>query len=140
MRGAVADFREFTLEEARATLPRVREIVADLRDAWETHELLSREIHARLGGRPFETLPAAEQGEIAQHLPALSRLKERIRARARELEEIGCVLKGPDQGLVDYFSRRNGEPIWLCWRLGEEDILYYHGFEEGFAGRRRIDF
>ncbi len=136
----MADFREFTLEEARATLPRVQELLTDLREAWETHELLSREIHAHLGGRRFEALPAEEQEAIAHHLPALSRLKERIRDRVSDLEEIGCVLKGPEEGLVDYFARVDGRPIWLCWRLGEEDILYYHDFQEGFAGRRKIDF
>jgi len=136
----MADFHEFTLAEARATLPHVRDLVIDLREAWETHELLSREIHAHLGGRRFEALPAEEQGAIAHHLPALSRLKERIRDRVEELEEIGCVIKGPGEGLVDYFARVDGRPVWLCWRLGEEDIAYYHDFEEGFAGRRKIDF
>lgn len=136
----MADFREFTLAEARATLPRVRELVVDLREAWETHELLSREIHAKLDDRQFETLPAEEQGEIAHHLPAVARLKKRIRDRIAELEEIGCVIKGPGEGLVDYLARVDGQPVWLCWQLGEEDILYYHDFHEGFAGRRRIAF
>jgi len=136
----MAEFHEFTLAAARATLPRVRELVVDLREAWETHELLSREIHAHLGGRRFEELPAHEQGEIAHHPPALARLKERIRDRVEALEEIGCVVKGPEEGLVDYFARVDGRPIWLCWRLGEADITYYHDFQEGFAGRRPIDF
>ena len=137
---AVAAFKEFTLEEARATLPRVRKLVADMRDAWETHELLQREIHSQLGGRQFEELPAERQAEIAQHLPALSRLQERIQQRAQALQDIGCVIKGPEEGLVDYFSVVDGQPVWLCWRLGEEDIDFYHDFHEGFSGRRPIDF
>jgi hypothetical protein len=136
----MAVFKQFTLAEARATLPKVRKLVEDMREAWETHELLSREIHAQLGGRQFEELPAERQAEVAQHLPALSRLKERIQHRADALQEIGCVIKGPEEGLVDYFAVVNEKPVWLCWRVGEDDITHYHDFYEGFTGRRPIDF
>ena len=136
----MAVFKQFTLEEARATLPKVRQLVEDMREAWETHELLSREIHAQLGGHQFEELPTERQAEIAQHLPALSRLKERIQHHAEALQEIGCVIKGPEEGLVDYFAVVNEKPVWLCWRVGEDDITHYHDFYEGFSGRRPIDF
>jgi len=136
----VAVFKQFTLAEARATLPKVRKLVEDMREAWETHELLSHEIHSQLGGHQFEELPVDRQAEIAQHLPALSRLKERIQERAETLQEIGCVIKGPEEGLVDYFAVVDEKPVWLCWRVGEDDITHYHDFYEGFTGRRPIDF
>lgn len=136
----MAVFKQFTLAEARATLPEVRKLVEDMREAWETHELLHSEIHAQLGGRPFEVLSAERQAEIAQHLPAMARLKERIQSRVDTLQEIGCVIKGPEEGLVDYFAVVDEKPVWLCWRVGEDDITHYHDFYEGFAGRRPIDF
>lgn len=56
----------------------------------------------------------------------------------RELLEIGCVLKDWRTGLVDFPALRDGQRIWLCWRLGEQTISHWHGLHEGFAGRRPI--
>jgi hypothetical protein len=49
-------------------------------------------------------------------------------------------LKDADTGLLDFPSMREDEEVLLCWRVGEEGIEWYHGLEDGFAGRRRIDF
>jgi len=66
---------------------------------------------------------------------------------ARELQEvvdgltlIGVQLKDVDTGLLDFPSQREGEDVLLCWRVGEPAVEWYHGLEDGYAGRRRIDF
>ena len=56
-----------------------------------------------------------------------------------EIHGRGAIVKDLDEGLVDFPARREGEEILLCWRLGEDDVAFWHGLEEGFAGRRPID-
>jgi hypothetical protein len=56
-----------------------------------------------------------------------------------QIQETGCVVKDLDMGLVDFPSLRDGEEVYLCWKLGEERIAFYHGIEEGFAGRKPLD-
>ena len=54
------------------------------------------------------------------------------------LEKTGCVLKDLEQGLVDFYCRFEGRDIFLCWRLGENKIGFWHEIGEGFAGRQEI--
>ena len=53
--------------------------------------------------------------------------------------ETGCLVKDVDEGLVDFPSLLNGEEIYLCWKLGEKRIEFWHGVQEGFAGRKPLD-
>ena len=68
---------------------------------------------------------AAERIEIARCVNAI--------------HERGVIVKDLDTGLVDFPALRDGEEILLCWRLGEDEVAYWHGLEEGFAGRKRLD-
>lgn len=56
------------------------------------------------------------------------------------LEELGVVLKDLDLGLLDFPSEREGEDVLLCWQVGEESVTSWHGLEEGYAGRKPIDW
>jgi hypothetical protein len=56
-----------------------------------------------------------------------------------KLEEAGVVVKDLDIGLVDFPTLYRGEEVYLCWRMDEPDIDYWHGVHEGFAGRKEID-
>jgi len=56
----------------------------------------------------------------------------------RKLEEIGCVLKDIRTGLVDFPAVRLGTRVWLCWKLGEDNVSFWHGLQEGFAGRKMV--
>ena len=62
---------------------------------------------------------------------------ERLKAIAA-LNGMGISLKGPLEGLVDFPSNRDGEPIELCWKLGEESVGHWHRIGEGYAGRKKI--
>ena len=55
-----------------------------------------------------------------------------------ELDGLGVQLKDIDQGLVDFPSRRDGRVVYLCWRLGEETIAWWHDVDTGFAGRQPL--
>lgn len=128
--------RLFTLEEAEHTLPLVRRIVADLvaeHPGWRAgvsrYEALSLAANAETGETP-------EMVEVSMDV---ARRAERIDGFLRELEEIGCTFKGFESGLVDFPSLRNDQPVYLCWRLGEDRISAWHDLEAGFDGRQPID-
>jgi hypothetical protein len=130
------DFKLFTLAEAERTLPLVRRIVHDLTvgyPAWRTavsrFELLTGGARADWG----------ETKELVAARESVTHHAERINRYLQELEAVGCVFKGFEAGLVDFYSLRGDRPIFLCWRLGEERITYWHEIESGFSGRQPID-
>ncbi len=114
-------------EEASAQLPVVREAVLELR---ELRDRL-RSVQA--------SLEAARAGERSRLALEAETLLERMSGTIRRIEEAGGELKDLDLGLVDFLTLRAGEPVYYCWRLGEPEIRYWHGLEEGFAGRKPID-
>ena len=69
------------------------------------------------------------------------RLDEEVAGIARcvaRIHEAGGLVKDLDAGLVDFPARRQGVEVLLCWRLGEDEVGYWHGLEEGFSGRKPL--
>ena len=65
---------------------------------------------------------------------------ERLVEIVKMFSDDGIQVKGLDQGLIDFpHLRKNGDEVYLCFQLGEEDILYWHSIDDGFAGRRSVD-
>ena len=58
---------------------------------------------------------------------------KRLNTLLAELNNMGCELKGLEQGLIDFPAERDGHPVYLCWRLGEEQITFWHEMDTGFA-------
>ena len=58
----------------------------------------------------------------------------------QELEKLGVQVKDLDRGLVDFPALRDGEEVLLCWQVGEDKVAFWHGLEEGFAGRKPLPF
>jgi hypothetical protein len=128
--------RIFTLAEAERTLPLVGRIVSDLlaaypvwREAVQRYDLLAGAARAEWG----ET-PALREARDLVTSEAV-----RINAYLLELDEVGCVFKGFDAGLVDFYALREDRLVFLCWRLGEEHITAWHEVDTGFAGRQPLD-
>ena len=128
--------RIFTLDEANRALPLVRRVVHDLTTehrAWR--ETLAR-FELASAGVGVERGAAGEadvlQRQVAVHAAAIERF-------LAELEAIGCLFKGFEAGLVDFYSLRADRLVFLCWREGEDRITHWHELEGGFAGRRPID-
>lgn len=128
--------RLFTREEAERTLPLVRRIV---------HDLMSEHPAWRRAIAHYEVLAAstvADEGELPEVAAArikVEQLAERIDGYLRELEQIGCMFQGFEEGLVDFRSMRADKMVLLCWRYGEERITHWHEVGAGFAGRKLID-
>jgi hypothetical protein len=112
----MAEPRRFTLDEARRTLPLVSRIVADIVAAYPAFQARVDEIRRQL------------DEEAA-----------RINDFVAELQQIGGVFKGFEQGLVDFHAELDGRTICLCWQHGEEQITHWHELDAGFAGRQPID-
>jgi hypothetical protein len=55
-----------------------------------------------------------------------------------ELEGLGILIKSFEEGLLDFPSRRFNEEVWLCWKIGEDKIRFWHGKNEGFMGRKPL--
>ena len=131
----MAEPRLFTREEAERTLPLVRRIVRDLmleHPAWRRavarYEVLAG---AAPGGEEPAEMVAA-QHDVEAHA-------SRIEGYLAELQQIGCVFKGFDDGLVDFHSQREDRVVFLCWRYGEEHVSHWHELEAGAAGRQPLE-
>ena len=68
-----------------------------------------------------------------------NRAAETIENALEQIQATGCIVKDLEVGLLDFPSRLNGEDVYLCWRLGEDRIRFYHRQDEGFSGRKPID-
>lgn len=64
---------------------------------------------------------------------------EKLEKEIQKLEELGCVLKDMNMGLIDFPAVRLGTRVWLCWKLGEEDVAFWHGLHEGYAARKPVE-
>jgi len=69
---------------------------------------------------------------------AVTHAMERLEVEIQKLEDLGCVLKDLTTGLVDFPAVRLGTRVWLCWKLGEENVCFWHGLHEGYAGRKSV--
>jgi hypothetical protein len=68
-----------------------------------------------------------------------NRLNDAIQTVLDQIQETGCVVKDLDVGLLDFPARIDDEDVYLCWKLGEDRIRFYHRQDEGFSGRKPID-
>ncbi|HXF36396.1 MAG TPA: DUF2203 domain-containing protein [Actinomycetota bacterium] len=119
--------RVYSVEDANALLPELREMLPRIRRSRQ--ELLAAA--ERLG-----TLVAADGGghDGRGYWSALSALRRDL----LRLAEAGVVLRDPETGLVDFPAEREGRPVFLCWRLGEERVAHWHEPDAGFGGRRPL--
>lgn len=132
----VAQARIFTLEEAERTLPLLRRILTDLRAEYRTwqealadYELLSGGVRAQ--DEESEELIAARR--------AVTQSADRITDYLEEIEAVGCLFKGFEAGLVDFYTLREDRLVFLCWQVEETHITHWHEVEAGYAGRQPVD-
>jgi hypothetical protein len=67
------------------------------------------------------------------------RIAEQIRQKLDQIHATGCLVKDLEMGLLDFPAVINNEEVFLCWRLGEDRIRFWHRIHEGYAGRKPID-
>ena len=123
----------YTLDEARLLLPQIRgtllQLAIERRRADASHDELHRRLRHETNGDP------ADQARLEA---TTEELRARVRDLLDHLESLGVVLRDLDAGLVDIPTVRDGEPAWLCWRLADPELGYWHTTREGFSTRRPL--
>jgi hypothetical protein len=119
--------RVFTVAEANAELTELRERLPRLRDARigliESSERITDAVASDGGG--------VAGSDWFRH-------QETLKTELMYLADRGILLRDPDTGLIDFPAERDGEQVFLCWRLGEGDVEYFHGVHSGFSGRKPL--
>lgn len=126
--------RMFTLEEATALLPVIQPQVADLLGVFKD---IQSEIEQTAGATGL----ALDSPDLAGHLQArgvVSRLFDRVKKLIEGIHAHGCVVNGPEAGLIDFPCLLGGEVVFLCWKFGEPAIGHWHRIPDGFAGRKPL--
>jgi hypothetical protein len=129
----------FERHEAEELLPAIEQFLEEARKQKQALDSITADISnaslriMMLGG----SLPPF--AELNHKKSQREKISEQLSRTVEEIQQTGCVVKDLDTGLVDFPSLRQGEKVYLCWKLGEERIGYWHGIEEGFAGRKPLD-
>lgn len=131
--------QRFTLESARRILPEVRakleEAVRARQELEEVRQKMAAfRARAHLLGGVQPDAAAAGRWQSGMRQAAAS-----LQAALEELQALGVQVKDLEMGLVDFPTLYRGREVLLCWRLGEPDIAWWHGLEEGFHGRKPVD-
>jgi hypothetical protein len=123
----------YTLEEARSLLPLIRGTILQLaierRRADAAHDQLHHRLRHEAAGRPEES---------ARLEATTTELRTRVRDLLDHLESLGIVVRDIDEGLVDIPTLRDGERAWLCWRLSDPELGFWHSTREGFSSRQPL--
>lgn len=122
--------KHYTIEEARALLPQVRQWLADLNHA--------RKQAARHDERAAPQLAAGTDlggtavNEWLQHLAQMQKLLSRFQEREIQIKDL-------QRGLIDFPAIMAGREVFLCWEQDEDDIEYWHDLDAGYAGREKLN-
>jgi hypothetical protein len=124
--------RHYTLSQAMAVRGWVAERVGWVRDARARLVALGAHATDAIAALDLESGGAYPGRDVAHSLVALSRA-------AGELEAVDIVLRDVDRGLIDFPALRDGEEVYLCWLVDDEDSIgFWHAPEAGFSGRRPL--
>ena len=133
--------KTFTVAEANALLPSVKPLIEQLqglqRSIVETNTRLDDAVTKVSAGNGYPIASLKEQ--ITEMTTHQLQLIEAFQSALKQLESIGCLLKDLNSGLLDFYSVREGQPIFLCWKLGEEHIRFWHTLEDGYPGRQPLE-
>jgi hypothetical protein len=121
--------RLFTREEANQLLPQLRPLL-------ERAQAVSAVLGDRDRQRRLRSVTVGNGGgEAAREMMAEGDELSRIVA---EISRLGVVVRDPTSGLVDFPAELDGQPVFLCWRIDEDDVAHWHDRDSGFAGRQPL--
>ena len=129
--------KKFTVNQANGTLPLVRRIVTDIVEGHKGFHSARRRFDEIKGG--ISGTPTSEEGSELRHLEEEAESsREKVETCIEELEMVGCQLKDFEMGLIDFPSEKDGKPILLCWKLGEDRVSFWHSMAGGYSGRQPL--
>jgi hypothetical protein len=129
--------RTFTPAEANAALVELRPIAEQMvahRRALLDAQIRQAQLVTRIAGNGGDFTA----GEVREAAEEVAREMDGIAACVHSLNMAGVQVKDVDEGLLDFPARHRGEVVLLCWKVGELEVAFWHGLEEGFAGRRPL--
>ncbi len=131
--------RYFTLAQAQAALGQteqwLREAISLKGSLEEVEvELRSEAERVRMSGGAL-----VRREKLSAALARREGAAERLRGLIESIQKTGCLVKDLDMGLLDFPTLLRGEEVYLCWKLGESEIAFWHGTDEGYRGRKPID-
>lgn len=127
----------FTLEEANLLVPTVDDSVRRFR-ALSAEIVRTQDAIAVLQMLGAEQAGSPERNDLVAKRAEVEELAQEFSDRLDEFNRHGCLLKDLETGLVDFYGLKDGRLIFLCWRIGESEIKYWHEISAGIAGRRSI--
>jgi hypothetical protein len=123
--------RVYTIDEARALLPEVRATLIQLAIERQRADAAHAALHRQLDADPENRSRGRLEAETAER-------RARVRDLLAHLESLAIVVRDLETGLVDFPTVRGGEPAWLCWRIDDPVLAWWHTTREGYASRRPI--
>src|SRR6476661_4391326 len=124
-------FNFYTPEQANEILPEIKRRFSKIIDKRNQIIIIQNEINSIINGYKSFILFFDKKKELNKIISSLYREIE-------EIEEFDILIKSVDEGLLDFPSKRFNEEVWLCWKIGEEKIRFWHGKDEGFIGRKPL--
>jgi hypothetical protein len=124
----------FTVQEAQEVLDKIRPLVDRM---LQTFGMIRNEVEAAAGEAGLKP----GNSELARHLEdrgIAPRLLQEINGTIQAIQSHGCVVNGPEAGLIDFPCLLGNEIVFLCWKFGEPRIGHWHRIPDGFAGRRAL--
>ena len=118
----------YDIDAANARLVEVRDILALLRD--QRADLI------RL--RDLVAVPNADDGDVRRLNLRMKGIIDQMQAAVVQIDRWGITLRDIETGLIDFPALVNGREVCLCWRLGEDEVAWWHELADGFAGRRGL--
>jgi hypothetical protein len=131
--------KRFTIREAEQLLPQIRDWMREAVSLKSRYDEAERAVHALaerimvMGGIIVDSKRAVEDKARRENTGL------HLKSVLDSIQESGCLVKDLGKGLVDFPTLLRGQEVYLCWRLGEPSIQFWHGVEEGFGGRKPID-
>ncbi len=130
--------RLYSLADARALLPQVIPVLEEIRACFLELRALNAAVATEQRGASGDGALLANPWEKEAGENRVEKLGQQLRSGVARLDAWGIELKDPERGLIDFYHRREGEVVYLCYMLGEAGIDHWHSTSAGFAGRRRL--
>ena len=127
----MANPRYFTLAQANAAIGVIRPLLKEI------HELRAGILESR--PELWQAMERAAGNGGSAELTRLASEFERLDQLVHRILETGVEIKDLSAGLLDFRALRHDREVYLCWKMGEEAVLYWHEIESGFAGRQPIE-
>lgn len=131
--------KRFTLAEAESLIPSVDRLLRKAIELKSTYSGAERRVESYQKRILLMGGIVVDRSQVLQVRECRDEAAAALRAVFEEVKDIGCLVKDLDIGLVDFPTLFQGHEVYLCWKLGEPSIAFWHGVDEGFAGRKAID-